>query len=147
MGIRRAPSSVWAILKRHGIEPAPRRTGPTWSEFLRIQAEVLLACDFFTVDTVLLRRLYVLFFIEHHSKVHVAGVTASPTGPWVTQQARQFAWALEERALPVKWLIRDRDAKLMASFDEVLRSEEIEVIRTPSGHPGLRTSADRHASR
>src|SRR6202163_393984 len=99
MAIRLAPSSVWATLKRYDIEPSPTRSGPTWGEFLRAQAATLLACDFFTVDTVLLRQLYLLFFIEHVSrKVRVAGVTANPTGPWVTQQARQLAWALVGRA-------------------------------------------------
>jgi putative transposase len=81
MGVRLAPSSVWAILHRHGTEPAPRRSGPTWTEFLRAQAMTLLACDFFKVDTVLLRRLYVLFFIEIDSRrVYVTGVTANPAG-------------------------------------------------------------------
>ena len=83
-----------------------------------------LACDFFTVDTVRLHRLYVLFFIEHGSrKVHVAGVTASPTGPWVTQQARHLAWTIGEWTIPAKWLIRDRDTKFTTTFDEVFRSE------------------------
>lgn len=79
MGIRLAPSSVWTILRRHGIEPTPRRSGPTWAEFLRTQAETVLACDFFAVDTVLLRRLYVLFFIELDTRrVHLRGITANP---------------------------------------------------------------------
>jgi putative transposase len=79
MGVRLAPSSVWMILHRHGIGPTPRRSGPTWAEFLRAQATTLLACDFFTVDTVLLRRLYVLFFIELETRqVHLSGVTANP---------------------------------------------------------------------
>jgi hypothetical protein len=81
MGVRLAPSSVWAILDRHGIRPTPRRAGPTWAEFLRAQATTMLACDFFTVDTVLLRRLYVLFFIELDTRrVYLAGVTANPVG-------------------------------------------------------------------
>ena len=81
MGIELAPSSVWAILHRHGIHPSPGRTGSTWAEFLRSQASSMLACDFFTVDTVLLRRLYVLFFIEIDTRrVYVTGVTANPVG-------------------------------------------------------------------
>ena len=144
LDIRLAPSSVWAILKRHGIEPSPRRSGPRWSEFLRTQASALLACDFFTVDTVLLRRLYVLFFIEHGSrKVHVAGVTTNPTAPWVTQQARQLAWRLGERAVPAKWLIRDRDTKFTTSFDEVFRSEGVQVIRAPVRAPRANAIAER----
>lgn len=83
MGIILAPSSVWEILRRHGIDPAPRRSGPTWAEFCRAQAKGLLACDFFSVDTVLLRRLYVLFFIEIDTRiVHFAGVTTNPAGAW-----------------------------------------------------------------
>ena len=99
MGVRLAPSSVWSILRRHGIEPTPRRSGPTWAEFLRAQATTMLACDFFTVDTVLLRRLYVLFFIEIDTRrVHLSGVTANPVGAWVTQQARNLSFVLAERS-------------------------------------------------
>ncbi len=91
MGVRLAPSSVWAILRRHDIEPTPRRSGPTWAEFLRAQAETMLACDFLTVDTVLLKRLYVLFFIEINTRrIYFAGVTANPVGEWVTQQVRNL---------------------------------------------------------
>jgi len=144
MGIRLAPSSVWAILKRYGIEPSPTRSGPAWGEFLHAQAATLLACDFFTVDTVLLRRLYVLFFIEHGSRrVHVAVATTSPTESWVTQQARQLAWALGERSVPVRWLIRDRDAKFTASFDEFFRNEGIQIIRTPVRAPRANAVAER----
>jgi hypothetical protein len=135
MGVRLAPSSVWAILRRHGIEPAPRRAGPTWAEFLRAQATTMLACDFFTVDTVLLRRLYVLFFIEVDTRrVYLAGVTANPVGQWVTQQARNLSWALSERSRAAKFLVRDRDTKFSASFDEVFRAEGLRVIKTLSRH-------------
>jgi transposase InsO family protein len=144
LGISLAPSSVWAILQHYGIEPAPTRSGPTWGEFLRAHAATLLACDFFTVDTVLLRRLYVLFFIEHGSrKVHVAGVTANPTGPWVTQQARQLAWTIGEWTIPATWLIRDRDTKFTTSFDEVFRSEGMQVIQTPVRAPRANAIAER----
>jgi len=86
MGVVLAPSSVWAILRRHGVDPSPMRRGPTWAEFLSTQASSMLACDFFSVDTVLLRRLYVLFFIELDTRrVHVTAVTAHPTGSWVVQ--------------------------------------------------------------
>ena len=95
MGIGLAPSSVWAILRRHGIEPSPGRTGPTWTEFLKSQASSMLACDFFTVDTVLLRRLYVLFFIELDTRrVYLTGVTANPARAWVVQQARNLTMVL-----------------------------------------------------
>ena len=120
MGVRLAPSSVWMILHRHGIEPTPRRSGPTWAEFLRAQATTLLACDFFTVDTVLLRRLYVLFFIELETRqVHLSGVTANPAGEWVIQQARNLSLDLTERSRSAKFLIRDRDTKFTSGFDEV----------------------------
>jgi transposase InsO family protein len=144
MSIRLAPSSVWAILKRHGIEPSPTRSGPSWAAFLRAHATALLACDFFTVDTVLLRRLYVLFFIEHGSRrVYLAGVTAGPTGLWVIQQARQLAWALGESATSATWLIRNRDTKFTTGFDEVFRSEGMRVIRTPFRAPRANAIAER----
>ena len=109
MGVVLAPATVWSILQRHGLDPTPNRTGPTWGEFLRVQATTMLACDFFTVDTVLLRRLYVLFFIELDTRrVYVTGVTAHPTGAWVIQQARNLSSELTQRARPVKFLIRDR---------------------------------------
>ena len=136
MGVTLAPSSVWAILHRHGIDPSPMRTEPGWKEFVRTQASSMLACDFFSVDTVLLKRFYVLFFIELDTRrVHVTGVTAHPTGSWVVQQARNLAMALEDRVQPIKFLIRDRDTKFTSSFDEVFRSEGIRIIRTPVRAP------------
>ena len=144
LGINLAPSSVWNILQRHGLDPSPERTGPTWREFLRTQASSLLACDFFTVDTVLLKRLYVLFFIELDTrKVFVTGVTAHPTGAWVAQQARNLSHELAQRTQPVRFLIRDRDTKFTASFDEVFRSEGIRVIRTPIRAPRANAFAER----
>jgi hypothetical protein len=115
-------TSVRNIVHRHGLGPAPRRGGPTWAEFLRSQAAGVLACDFFTVETVGLNRMYVLFFIELERRlVWLGGVTAHPTGEWVTQQARNLTMALGERTAQVKLLIRDRDAKFVASFDAVVR--------------------------
>jgi len=144
MGIGLAPSSVWAILRRHGIDPSPGRTGPTWTEFLKSQASSMLACDFFTVDTVLLRRLYVLFFIELDTRrVYVSGITANPVGAWVTQQARNLTMVLAERARPVRFLVRDRDAKFTANFDELFRSERIRIIRTPVRAPRANAFAER----
>jgi transposase InsO family protein len=144
MGVRLAPSSVWAILRRHGMEPAPRRSGPTWSEFLRAQAATMLACDFFTVDTVLLRRLYVLFFIEIDTRrIYLSGVTATPVGEWVTQQARNLSSFFTERSQAAKFLIRDRDTKFTANFDEVFRSEGIRIIKTPVRAPRANAFAER----
>jgi transposase InsO family protein len=144
MGVALAPSSVWAILRRHNIDPSPMRTGPSGAEFLRSQASSVLACDFFTVDTVLLRRLYVLFFIELDTRrVQVTAVTAHPTGSWVVQQARTLATALDDRIRPVKFLIRDRDAKFTSSFDEVFKAGGVRIIRTPVRAPRANAFAER----
>ena len=144
MGIPIAASSVWAILKRHGIEPSPRRSGPTWAEFLAAQAKGLIACDFFSVDTVLLRRLYVLFFIHHDTRlVRIAGVTAKPVTDWVTQQARNLCMELAEQATAVKFLIRDRDTKFTGSFDAVFAAEGIRIIKTPVRAPRANAIAER----
>ena len=144
MGIPLAPSSVWAILRRHGFDPSPGRRGPTWREFLKVRASSMMACDFFTVDTVLLRRLYVLLFIELDTrKVFVTGVTAYPAGAWVVQQARNLSLELTDRSGPVKFLIRDRDTKFTAGFDEVCRSEGTRIIRTPARAPRPNAFAER----
>jgi hypothetical protein len=130
MGVTIAASSVWAILKRHGIEPSPRRSGPTWAGFLSAQAKGLMACDFFHVDTVLLRRLYVLVFIHHEKRlVRIAGVTAMPSADWVTQQARNLSMDLADQADAVKFLIRDRDTKFTASFDAVFAADGVRAHR------------------
>jgi hypothetical protein len=99
LGYQVAASTVWKILHRTGVDPAPRRNGPTWKQFLTAQAHTILACDFFTVDTVFLKRIYVLFFLELATRqVHVVGVTAHPTGAWITQQARNLLMDLDHRA-------------------------------------------------
>jgi putative transposase len=103
LGRRIAPSTVWAILKKAGIDPAPRRSGPAWGEFLRAQAEGILACDFFHAETIMLTRLYCFAVVEHATRrVHILGVTANPTAGWVAQQARNLLMDLEERAGPFK---------------------------------------------
>jgi len=144
MGIVIAASSVWAILKRHGIEPSPRRSGPTWAEFLTAQAKGLMACDFFHVDTVLLRRLYVLVFIHHDTRrVRIAGVTANPVADWVTQQARNLSMDLADQANTVKFLIRDRDTKYTASFDAVFTAEGTRIIKSPVRAPRANAICER----
>ncbi len=144
MGIRLAPSSVWAILPRHGLNPSPGRAEASWGEFLKAQATTMLACDFFTVDTVLLKRLYVLFFIELDTRrVYVTGITAHPTGARVVQQARNLAYELAERTRPVRFLIRDRDTKFTSSFDEIFHSEGVRIIRTPVRAPRANAFAER----
>jgi putative transposase len=144
MGVRLAPSTIWAILRRHEIDPSPRRSGPTWSEFLRAQAKTVLACDFFHVDTVLFRRLYVLFFIEIDTRrVHLSGITTNPVGEWVTQQARNLSYVLADQAFPKKFLIRDRDTKFTACFDEVFRTDDVRIITTPVRAPRANAFAER----
>jgi putative transposase len=129
-------STVWAILKGAGLDPAPRRTGPTWAQFLRAQTAGLLACDFFTVTTVTLKTLYVFVVIEHANRqVHVLGVTEQPTGRWVTQQARNLMLTVGDRVDGFRFLIRDRDTKFTAMFDAVFTSENIRVIKTPVRAP------------
>ena len=139
MGVVLAPSSVWAILKRRGIDPVPRRSGSTWAKFLRAQAKGLIACDFFSVDTVLLKRLYVLFFIElGRRRIWITGVTAHPNGGWVTQQARNVTSDLADEAITTKFLVGDRDTKYVASFDNAFRAEGAEILQTPH-RPRTRT--------
>ncbi|MDQ4133553.1 MAG: integrase, partial [Actinomycetota bacterium] len=130
LGVSVSATTVANVLRRHGLGPAGRRGGPTWTEFLRAQAAGILACDFFTVDTVALRRLYVLFFMEVGTRrVWLGGVTANPTSAWVTQQARNEVLIRDRQ--PPRFLIRDRDAKFGRSFDAVFASEGAEVIVTP----------------
>lgn len=112
LGYRVAASTVWKILHEAGVDPAPRRCGPTWQQFLTAQAHTILACDFFTIDTVFLKRIYVLFFVEIATRqVHLVGMTAHPTGAWVAQQARNLLTDLDQRAAGLRFLLRDRDTK------------------------------------
>ena len=121
-----AASTVWSILKAAGIDPAPLRTGPTWRQFLAMQAHAILAVDFAHVDTVLLRRPYLLVVIEHSTRrVYLAGITAHPTGDWVTQQARNLLMGLGERGNRLRFLIRDRDSKFTTAFDAVFAGADI----------------------
>jgi len=144
MGIVMAPSSVWAILKRHGVEPSPRRSGPTWAEFLAAQAKGLMACDFFHVDTVLLRRLYVLVFIHHDTRlVRIAGVTAKPVTDWVTQQARNLSMELANQPSEIKFLVRDRDTKFTASFDAVFAADGTRILKSPVRAPRANAICER----
>ena len=144
LGYKLAPSTVWQILKDAGIDPAPRRAGQTWRAFLAGQAKTILAADFFHVDTVFLRRLYVLFFIEHGTRrVHLAGITAHPTGAWVTQQARNLLMNLESRTGGLKFLIRDRDTKFTAAFDAVFTAIGVRIMKTPVQAPRANAIAER----
>jgi len=144
LGVQVSATAIRTTLRRHRLDPAPRRAATSWQAFLRRQAAGIVACDFFTVDTIWLRRLYVLFFIEHKTRrVHLAGVTANPDGAWVTQQARNLLLVLGEQGRRVRLLLRDRDAKFSRSFDDVFRSEGGQVLMTPVRAPKANAYAER----
>jgi len=144
LGIRLAGSTIARILKDHGCRPAPRRVGPTWRGFLRAQAAHIVATDFFTVDTLTLRRLYVLFFIElGRRQVWITGVTTHPDAAWVMQQARNVTGDIDDEGIEMKFLLRDRDTKYIASFDTVFTGDGAQVLRTPFRTPNANAHAER----
>ena len=144
LGIVVSATTVKKILRQEQLGPAGRRRGLSWREFLRAQGKSILAVDFFTVDTVWLQRLYVLFFIEIGSRrVHLAGCTAHPDAEWVTQQARQVASTLSDRSQPVRFLIRDRDRKFTDSSDAVFEAQGAQIVRTPIQAPQANAIAER----
>jgi putative transposase len=141
LGITIAASTVWTILKTAGIDPAPARNAESWTTFLHSQAAGIVACDFLTVDTVMFRRYYVLFFIELETRrVHLAGVTRNPTGAWTTQAARNLTMRYQRT---IRFLIRDGAGQFVAGFDEVFRSDGATIIRTPPYTPVANTYAER----
>jgi putative transposase len=144
LGIRVAATTIRTLLRATRLGPAPRRTGPTWTEFLRAQADGIIACDFFSVETAWLRTLYVLAFIELGSRrIHLSPATAHPNSAWVTQQARNLVMDLDGHSPAIRFVIRDRDAKFCRGFDEVVRSEGARVIVTPIRAPNANAHAER----
>ncbi len=139
-----AASTVWQILHAAGIDPAPRRSGPTWKQFLTAQARGILAVDFVHVDTVLLRRLYALIVIEHGTgRVHLAGITAHPDGAQTAQAARNFLMDLGQRSASVKFLIRDRAGQFTGSFDAVFTADGIRILASPPQAPRANAICER----
>ena len=139
-------STIRDVLKRRHVPPAPRRGqhATNWPQFLARHRDVILACDFFTVETLFLKTLYALFFLELRTRrVHFVGCTARPTAAWVTQQARNLAWTLQEDGHPVRYLIHDRDAKFPPAFDTVFATEGVEISRTPYRAPNANAHAER----
>jgi len=137
-------TTVWEILTVAGIDPAPRRSSPTWRDFLTAQAQGIIACDFVHIDLVDLRRVYALVFLEHGTRrLHIAGVTAHPTGPWAMQQARNLAVELGVRVESLRFLLRDRDAKYTECFDAVFKADDIQVMRTAPRAPRMNAHCER----
>jgi transposase InsO family protein len=144
LGVRVSASTVWEILKKARIDLAPRRTGPTWSQFLRSQAEAILACDFFTADLLDGTQAYVLAVIEHAARrIRILGVTLHPTGAWTAQQARNLIMDLGDQAHGVKFMIGDRGSNFAAAFDAVLADAEIRTVLGNVRTPRMNAIAER----
>jgi hypothetical protein len=146
LGYRVGRSTIRDLLKRAGLPPAPQRSrrGSSWRTFCRHYQQQVLACDFFVVETALLRTIFVLFFLEVRTRrVYLAGCTAHPTGTWVAQQARNLAWHLQDGSLSATILLHDRDSRFTAALDRVFTCEGLTVVRTPPRCPWANGYAER----
>ncbi|MFI6358538.1 integrase core domain-containing protein [Streptomyces sp. NPDC050743] len=144
LGIKVAASTVWEILKEHGIPPAPARQSTTWADFLRNQADALLACDLFEVRTLTGARLYVFAAVEHSTRrIRILGATAHPTADWIVQLGRNLLMDLEEAGSRARFLIRDRDSKFTATFDALMADAGLKVITTGIQIPRMNSIMER----
>jgi putative transposase len=146
LGFTVSKTTVSVVLERHGVPPAPKRgrEGSSWRVFLNHYKDQFLACAFFTVETLGLKTLYILFFLAHSTRrVHLAGCTAHSSGAWVTQQARQMTWAVQDRELPMRYLIHDHDTKFTDAFDTVFEAEGVEIVDIPYQAPNANAFAER----
>ncbi|HEY6790595.1 MAG TPA: hypothetical protein VI365_25135, partial [Trebonia sp.] len=144
LGITVAPSTVWQILKNAGIDPAPRRGGPDWAEFLRSQAQGILALDFVTADLLNGAKVYVRAVIEHGTRrIRVLGATENPVQSWVVQMARNLFMDLEDAGMSAKFVLHDRDASLTASFDAVFQAACARVVRSAIQAPRMNSIMER----
>jgi putative transposase len=144
LGITVAPSTVWQILKKAGISPAPRRNGPGWSEFLKSQAQGILALDFFTVDLLNGTKVYVLAAIEHGTRrVRILGATGHPVQSWVVQQARNLLMDLDDAGISVKFVLHDRDSSFTAAFDAVFQATGARVVYSAVQAPRMNSIMER----
>ena len=145
LGYEASRTAIRYVLKRHSIVPAPVRSGSIgWRRLLKHYKEQILACDFFTVETIRLKTLYVFFFVELATRrIHLAGITANPDGFWVAQQARQMIWVLDEKETPTRFLIHDNDRKYTQAFDTLFKSEGIQIIPIPYHAPNANAFAER----
>jgi hypothetical protein len=144
LGHRIAPSTVWQILHAAGMDPVPRRTGPTWREFLTAQAQSIIAADFLHIDTVFGTRLHALAFLEHGTRrLHITGVTAHPTQAWTARQARNLAADLGHRMESPGFLLRDRDGKYSQAFDAIFQADDMRVVKSAPQAPRMNAHCER----
>jgi putative transposase len=140
--------TVWGILNEAGVDPAPRRSGPTWKQFLASQAKGIVAVDFVHVDTVFLRRIYALIVVEHGTRrAHLAGITANPTGAWIVHAARNVLMEFGERVQTLTFVLRDRDSRFTRAFDGVFTAEGVRILASPPQAPRANAICERMIGR